>query len=64
MSRGDNLAGGGLRGPRLKGETRERALARARAWHAQMKPHFDRLDAAGAFADSPVLRGGVEARHG
>jgi hypothetical protein len=54
---------GGGQGPRrLRGEDKARALARARAWHARMKPVFDRMDAEGAFADSPGLGGGDHAK--
>jgi hypothetical protein len=52
--RHDDVAGGGSRGLIMRGEERSRWLAHARAWHIRMKPHFDALDRAGAFADSPA----------
>jgi hypothetical protein len=38
----------------MRGDQRQRWLEHARAWHVRMKPHFDALDRAGAFADSPA----------
>jgi hypothetical protein len=48
--------GGGIAGPRIRGEERQRWLEHARAWRVRMKPHFDALDRAGAFSDSPARR--------